>query len=365
MKDSFHGTEIELESRGWTRSKAPNRTLDYKQDKGEEPTQSPPLRDHGGSPPQKKGKEIHEKLKQQIKKDTRDGIAGEILKTMEDKFSCKFIQAEVSISGFAVMRKRYRQVDFWSGKMDAVAIRRSEKDVLEVFVVDWKTTAATEKPYSSNIPNWWDYATNFKRPLYQCLVYRKLLLAHLKRYMVEAFRVGIIVVPLHQLTLKLHPRLCVDFQRMVEEHLLDELNKFQWLAVLDDSIYVHTIKLPCKLFKESFDPAVDVDESTKVLKGDTRLKDILNENATVADLLRAIDLPILKVEGTKKEEKKAQKDDKTSGIEIAASTRDKPNEELEEVKQKKKSSSSHRGAQEATRKPLKLPLIVEKIKKKY
>lgn len=322
MDDSFLRTLIELESRGRTRSKAANRTLDNKQGRGEEPIQLSP----GAI-----GKIIHQKFKKQIKQDTRDGIEGEMLKAMEYEFNCEFIQAEVSISGFA--RKTEQQVDFWSGKMDAVAIRRSKKDVLEVFVVEWKTTA-TKIPRLSNICDWWYYASHFKEPLYQCLVYRKLLLAHLKRYNVKAL-VGIILVPFLQMDLERScPGLCLNFERMVEEHLLDELNKFQWLAVLNDPINVHTIKLPRKLFGESFDPAVDVDRSTNVLKGDTRLKDILNENATVADLRQALDLPFLKVEGIKEEEKKAKKDDKTSRI-----------------------SSSQRGAQDATSIPLKLPKI--------
>lgn len=333
MNDSFHPMKIELESRGRTRSKAANRTLDNKQDKGEEPTQSWPSSDSGPLSPQTKGMKIHKELSEQIKKDTRHGEAGKILKMMEHNFSCEFIQADVSISGFAIMKTRGNtERDFWSGEMDAVAIRRSENDVLEVFVVDWKTTAKTDL---ADILNWWKNAKNFKEPLYQCLVYRELLLAHLKHYNVEAL-VGIILVPLHQLTLQLQPRLCVDFQRMVEEHLLDELKKFQWFAILDDSNYAPTIKWQCTLFKEGFDPANVVDESNNNLKDDTRLKDILNENATVADLLRALDLPFLKVEGIKEKEKKAQKDGKTSGIEIAAPSEYKTNEELEEVKQKGK-----------------------------
>ena len=360
--EGIHLKEIELGSRGMTRSKAANRKPRRIKVKANS-------QDNQSSPPvsaQKKGQIIHKKLEEQIKEGTRDGIGGEILKKMEDNFSCEFIEAEVSISSFAVERKtRWRktepQVDFWSGKMDAVAIRRST-DGLEIFVVDWKTTSAKEANLR-DISEWWNGATKFKVPLYQCLVYRALLSAHLKRYNVEA-SVGIMLVPLHQLTLKLHPGLCVDFQAMVEEHLLDELNKLQWFAALDESIYAHTIKLPCKLFKESYDPAADVDESTNVLKEDTRLKDILNENATVADLLQALDLLFLKVEDIKEEEEKAQKDDKTSGIEKTSSTEDKTNEELEEVKQKGKSSSSHRGAQDATRiSSVKQPVKVKNIKK--
>ena len=327
VKDSFDSRVITL--RGKTRSETTNKLLHGKQDENGEPAQSAP---------QKTGQEIHKYLANEINNGTRNGILGQMLEKIESEFSCEFIQAEVSISGYAVEEKTQA---YWSGKMDAVAIRHN--DVLEVFVVDWKTTHETDL---ANIAKWWKSA-NFKVPLYQCLVYRELLQAHLKRMNVKA-KVGIILVPIHQSDLELScPGLGVNFEGMDKMHLLDNLKDFQWHPALDEPIKpkVHTIKLPCKLFKESFDRAVDVDESTNFLKGDTRLKDILNENATVADLLQALNLSFLKVEGrVKEEETKAQKDDKTSGIEIAASTEETTNEET-----KRKSSSSHRETQGVTR----------------
>jgi len=56
-------------------------------------------------------------------------------------------------------------VHFWSGRMDAVAIRRKNGD-LEVFVVDWKTIDKTNVQI-----DWWEKAGNFKKALYQCLVF--------------------------------------------------------------------------------------------------------------------------------------------------------------------------------------------------
>lgn len=306
---------------------ASNKPLDDKQDKGGQTTQSNP---------QKEGKKIHRKFADQIRNKDRDGITGEMLDEIGRQFRCNFIQAaEVNISGYAVTEKAH--VDFWSGKMDAVAFRRSGEGVLQVFVVEWKTTA---KDNSSHLdPEWWTKAGEFKKPLYQCLVYRELLQAHLKRSKLKA-NVGIILVPIHQNDPEFSiPGLCVDFKTMDEMHLLDKLKDFQWLPILDESVFVYTVKLPCKLFKESFDPAVVVDETTNILKGDTRLKDIFNDNATVADLRQVLDLPCLKVEGIKEEETKAQKDDKTSAIEIAAATDDKTNEEPEEANKKEKASS--------------------------
>lgn len=334
MTDSFDHKLINLRERLRPQTrKASNEPLEDKQDKG---GQTAP------STPQEKGQESHRMLANLIKEGRRDGTRGKMLKEIENEFHCEFIKAEVYISGYGVTKKTYfgsRFLDFWSGKMDAVAFRESGEDVLEVFVVDWKTTDQNDP----SDPQWWANATNFKIPLYQCLVYRELLQAHLKRSKLKA-NVGIILVPIHQNDLELsRPGLCVDFERMDEMRLLDKLKDFQWLPDLDDSVFVYTIKLPCKLFKESFDPADGVHETTSTLKGDTRLKDIFSDNATVADLRQVLDLPFLKVKGIKEEETKAQKDDKTSAIGTAAATEDKTNEELEEANKKKKASGGSTG----------------------
>ena len=273
--------------------KATKRPSD-EQDKGGQTTQSI-------SPPQKKGNEIHLSLAKKIKKRKRNGREGKMLKTIEEKFGCKFIEAEVRISGYAVKTVDLcgkPTQDFWRGKMDAVAIRRDEEGVPEVFVVDWKTSAKADEHF---LPNWWEHSANFKNPLYQCLVYRELLQAHFEHNSVDA-KVGIILVPFHQSNPEtIYPGLCVNFRRM--EELLLGLKKYQWYAVLNESSYVHTIKIPCKLIKDSFNPADYADESTNYLKGDTRLIDILDDNATVADLCLCLGLSSIKVEGIKKEEK--------------------------------------------------------------
>ena len=255
----------------------------------------PPSRLPTQSSPQKKGKEFHQILAEHIKMGTRYGKEGAILDATEKKFRCKFIEAEVKISGFAVNGETK---EFWSGEMDAVAIRR-ENDVLEVFVADWKSSAKADEQL---ILKWWENAGNFKRPLYQCLVYRELLQAHFNRYGVDAV-VGIVLVPFHQSFPEIiRPGLCVDFQEM-EKLLLHRLKEYEWKAVLDESFDVHTIKMPCKLINDSFDPADYVDESTNILKDDTPLKDMLHDDATVGDLRRLLDLPLIKVERVKKEEK--------------------------------------------------------------
>lgn len=281
MKDSFDPALIHVGET--TRAKAAIKPLDDKEHKGEQPTESSP---------QKRGQEIHQKLKILINEGKGDATTGEILKEIKDKFGCDFIKADVSISSYAV--KRETGVYIWSGRMDAVAIRR-KNGVLEVFVVEWKTNDTVET-------DWWEWPKNFKNSLYQCLVYRELLWAHLKHNDVNA-EVGIILVPIQQKYPEIiYPGLCLDFQKMREDLLLKRLDEFEWCAGFDKSISVHDIKLPRKLFKESLIPAFYVDESTNTFKEDTHLKDILNDDATVGDLCRFLGLPFLKRESTKKED---------------------------------------------------------------
>ncbi|XP_029183186.2 uncharacterized protein LOC114951143 [Acropora millepora] len=291
LKNSFHPKTIHLIEK--TRGKASKQPSD-EQEKGEQTTQLPLSPQHGGI-------KHHIRLAEKINEDRRDGNEGKMLEMIEKKFRCQFIQAEVRISGCAVKTQDSFEkltLDFWSGEMDAVAIRR-ENDVLEVFVADWKSSAKADEQL---ILKWWENAGNFKRPLYQCLVYRELLQAHFNRYGVDAV-VGIILVPFHQSHPEIiRPGLCVDFQEM-EKLLLHRLKEYEWKAVLDESFDVHTIKMPCKLINDSFDPTDYVDESTNILKDDTSLKDVFNDNATVDDLCLSLGLSFLKVERVKKEEK--------------------------------------------------------------
>ena len=65
--------------------------------------------------------------------------------------------------------------------------------------------------------------------------------------------------------------------------------------------------MPCKLIKESFDPAVCVDKRTNIFKDDTpALKGILNDSATVADWRLLLDLPFIKVEASRRKRKQAR-----------------------------------------------------------
>lgn len=276
LKDSFDPKLIDLRDR---------KSRSDKQDEWRQTTQTP----------KRMGKGYHQNLADNIKNDTRDGIEGEILDAIETTFRCQFIEAEVIISGYAVNEETQH---FWKGQMDAVAIRR-ENDALEVFVVDWKTTATAGEQF---IPEWWEKAANFKDPLYQCLVYRELLQAHFEHKDVDA-KVGIILVPFHQRYPEIiHPGLCVDFRKMDKNHLLDGLKNIRWYAVLNKSLFGHTIKMPCKLNTGSFNPADYVDESTNILRHETPLKGMLNDDATGREVRRFLDLPFIKREEKTNEE---------------------------------------------------------------
>ncbi|KAJ7380282.1 hypothetical protein OS493_010998 [Desmophyllum pertusum] len=241
------------------------------------------------SSPQKNGTDHHAKLAAQIniEKENREGIAGKVLNEMEDKFECIFLKAEVNITGCAVIKSNR---DFYSGIMDAVAIRRrsSPEDDLEVYVVDWKTTTSE----TADLATWWKKATCFKIPLYQCLIYRELLQVHLKLHQIDA-RVGIMLVPFHQSQPELlMPRLCMDVQEMENEGLLDGLKEYEWFP--NESSCVHAIKSPSKLFNLKRCDSDCVDENN-LLREDALLKDIIREDATIADLRQELGLLELQV----------------------------------------------------------------------
>ena len=75
------------------------------------------------------------------------------------------------------------------------------------------------------------------------------------------------------------------------------------------------------------------------------MKDILSDNATVADLREVLGLRELKLEDIKEEETRVEKDpDKTSVIEIAKATEDKTNEEEVDKKEVTEEHKMTRGS---------------------
>ena len=177
------------------------------------------------------------------------------------------------------------------GKMDAVAFRPKESEVL---IVDWKTFIQKGK---ASLETWWDKAGDFGDPLYQTLVYRELLTKHLKRSTEVDIKVGVMLVPYHQSNEELlMPGLCVDFSQMETARLLSGLKQYRW--VCDESELVHTINFPgCKMFKklEELNKLQCVDKETDLLKEGTLLKDVISDDAKIADLREEMGLLSLKV----------------------------------------------------------------------
>jgi len=233
---------------------------------------------------QRIGDIIHHNLTEKIKKKDREGQQGKLLKKIEKKFGCTFFKAKVPIYGYSIQKL---QIRCYSGEMDALAFRRRAGAVLEVFVVEWKT-------YSTDVSTkWWEEATSFKTPLYQSLIYRELLQAHLKENGLEV-RVGIMLVPISQLPGLNWPGLCTKFNGMDKVGLLDNLKEYQWFG--EQSNCVHTIKLPSRLFNLQNLESPYVDNSTKVLRQDTKVTDVINGDATIADMCEELGLLALKVE---------------------------------------------------------------------
>lgn len=252
---------------------------------------------------QKQGKADHKEFARLINNHKREGVKGRVLDAVEKRFKCKFLAAEVDVWGWSVKKSK---ATFYSGFVDAIAFRHVKpragnlegKSLYEVLIVDWKTTAKVDKKKGKKIDAWWDSAKNFRDAIYQCLVYRELLVEHLKRNDLGAqlVNVGVMLVPYHQSCPgRLKPGLCVDFKRMKEKGLLAGLEQYRWVS--DKSEVVHTI-IPSesKLFKkEALVNKRYMDTRTKTLKKETLLKHLIHDNATVEDLLEELDLRKLKV----------------------------------------------------------------------
>ena len=287
MKNSFNPKEINI----MEKRRATNNTTEN---------------ESGNNNPQGKGKKEHLEFEDLIKSGSREGLKGKVLKELESQFDCEFLAAEVDNWGWSVQRSNAR---FYSGVMDAVAIRVTGPKP-EVLVVDWKTTGKTDVSY---LRTWWDKATNFSVPLYQCLVYRELLAKHLSNDL--DVKVGVMIVPYHQSHPELLvPGLCVDFTEMEEKGLLTGLKKYRWCS--QDSEAVHTIKFPgCKLFKKLkiLNELQCVDKSTELLKDGALLKDIISDDATVGVLREELGLLLLKVTNEVEKEEEEEEETRVEG----------------------------------------------------
>ena len=252
---------------------------------------------------QEKGKLIHQKLARCINNNNNNipkcYAEEKLLKEIEEKFSCKFLQAEVEITGYCT--KGSEPADIYSGRMDAIAFRRTENNHLEVYVVDWKTSS--KEKISGKPEDWWDMATYFKTPLYQCLLYREILKADLKENGITA-RVGVMLVPIPQKGRQVIPGLCRNVEEaMDKEELLDKLKEYEWFSLKRTRF--HTIKSSSNLLnreKLTGENSRYVEEGTNVLNPKQKLKQIIRDNTTVRDLCQEFGLLQLKVECERHEE---------------------------------------------------------------
>lgn len=248
---------------------------------------------------QEKGKVIHQNLARCIYNNNNNipncCAEDKLLKAIEETFRCKFLQAEVEITGYCT--KESVPEDIYRGKMDAIAFRRRHS--LEVYVVDWKTSSKQilKDPQDS----WWDKATYFKKPLYQCLLYREILKTHLKENNITA-QVGVMLVPIPQTGRQVIPGLCrnVD-EAMDKEELLNKLKEYEWFSLQRPCF--HIIESSSTLFnlKKLTENRKYVEESTNVLSREKKLNEIINANSTVEDLCQEFKLLQLKV-GCKRHE---------------------------------------------------------------
>lgn len=250
--------------------------------------------------PQEKGKIIHGNLARCINENMvgkDDTTEGKLLKKIEEKFRYKFLKAEVPISGYATKES---EVVCYSGKMDAVAFRRNAKGELKVIVVDWKSYSEIENGKKKDPQEWWKDAKTFKPALYQCLLYRELLQAHLKENDITA-RVGVMIVPIPQARdPTVIPGLCMDFQRMDKKRLLNKFKEREWFD--EQSKCFRTITLPSNLLNLANLNNRYVAEGTGVVKGDTMVKDIIKDEATIKDLCEGLGILQLKVRCERQDE---------------------------------------------------------------
>ena len=61
-----------------------------------------------GKSPQGKGQIIHQNLAEHIENGSRSGAEGQLLKEIEEKFTCNFFKAEVSICGYSTKKIKGR-----------------------------------------------------------------------------------------------------------------------------------------------------------------------------------------------------------------------------------------------------------------
>ncbi|XP_015776098.1 PREDICTED: uncharacterized protein LOC107354171 [Acropora digitifera] len=191
-------------------------------------------------------------------------------KYLKEKFKVSLLHAieEVPLRGFAFTtdENSMPEFNFWDGKADAIGLRE-EKGVYKYVIVEWKKTGSTLNAF-------WEHgdvnmrSAHYRDHLTQCLVYARLLKMHLSLN----YWPPILIVLFNSDKKYMHPRLFTDYPKESKR----AIKKYQWSPN------------PPLRFKKGSPLRDTMPEG--LLRGDMKLRDAFDRNATVDDLCKALKL---------------------------------------------------------------------------
>lgn len=193
-----------------------------------------------------------------------------VRKYLQEKFKVELLPdiREVPLRGFAFTTNENAMpvFNFWDGRADAIGLREDEGEYKYV-IVDWKSTGSTLNAF-------WDHgddkmrSAHYRDHLTQCLVYARLLKMHLSLN----YWPPILIVLFNSDKKYMHPRLFTDYPKESKR----AIKKYQWSPN------------PPLRFKKGSPLRNTVEEG--LLRGDMKLRDAFEDNATVDDLCNALKL---------------------------------------------------------------------------
>lgn len=190
-------------------------------------------------------------------------------KYLKDNFKVSLLPAikEVPLRGFIYPKDESSmpEFNFWDGRADAIGLLEGE-DEYKYVIVDWKSTGSTLNAF-------WEArvdkrSEHYRDHLTQCLVYARLLQMHLSL----DYWPPILLVPFNSNNKYMYPRLFTDYPDECKE----AIKKYQWSPN------------PPLRFKKGSPMRNTVEEG--LLRGDMKLRDAFDDNATVDDLCNALKL---------------------------------------------------------------------------
>jgi hypothetical protein len=189
-------------------------------------------------------------------------LAESLLKALTKSFKgLTLLDSQFSLYGY-MKKTEDAMVYLWKGKADAIAWFEGK-----FVIVEWKAV---------DLNGYWDSTYGCGAHLHQCLVYAKLLQLQLDL----PYLPYILIVPISGFTGKdTHPGLFKDYAQGCK----DKLGEFEWSVERPENSKVVYLK-----------EAVFKKESHKMeIDGNTKLKDLLADSATVNDLRDTLGLPKL------------------------------------------------------------------------